>query len=157
LRHTFVPRIRYLGFTTRGKKGPLTTTGDLSACKSKRTLIQLLTVNGCVAIFMDRYTFRGENGVNVTHEPGTTASPGTAGPAGAAGPAPCHILSPEHFLPRVHNLDERDLSRKCRFDRMDEVVITWINGSTSPADQRPQLSFQEHPKHHQVKAVHSTA
>jgi hypothetical protein len=32
---TFVPRIRYLGFTTRGKKGPLTTTGDLSACKSK--------------------------------------------------------------------------------------------------------------------------
>jgi hypothetical protein len=44
-RHTFVPRIRYLGFTTRGKKGPLTTTGDLSACKSKRTLIQLLTVN----------------------------------------------------------------------------------------------------------------
>jgi hypothetical protein len=40
-----VPRIRYLGFTTRGKKGPLTTTGDLSACKSKRTLIQLLTVN----------------------------------------------------------------------------------------------------------------
>jgi hypothetical protein len=45
LRHTFVPRIRYLGFTTRGKKGPLTTTGDLSACKSKRILIQLLTVN----------------------------------------------------------------------------------------------------------------
>jgi hypothetical protein len=45
LRHTFVPRIRYLGFTTRGKMGPLTTTGDLSACKSKRTLIQLLTVN----------------------------------------------------------------------------------------------------------------
>jgi hypothetical protein len=45
LRHTFVPRIRYLGFTTRGKNGPLTTTGDLSACKSKRTLIQLLTIN----------------------------------------------------------------------------------------------------------------
>jgi hypothetical protein len=45
LRHTFVPRIWYIGFTTRGKKGPLTTTGDLSACKSKRTLIQLLTVN----------------------------------------------------------------------------------------------------------------
>jgi hypothetical protein len=40
-----VPRIRYLRFTTRGKKGPLTMTGDLSACKSKRTLIQLLTVN----------------------------------------------------------------------------------------------------------------
>jgi hypothetical protein len=45
LRHTFVPRIRYLGFTTRGKKGPLTTTGDLPACNSKQTLIQLLTVN----------------------------------------------------------------------------------------------------------------
>jgi hypothetical protein len=45
LRHTFVPRIRYLGFTTRRKKGPLTTTGDLSACKSTRTLIQQLTVN----------------------------------------------------------------------------------------------------------------
>jgi hypothetical protein len=45
LRHTFVPRIRYLGFTIRGKKGLLTTTGDLSACKSKQTLIQLLTVN----------------------------------------------------------------------------------------------------------------
>jgi hypothetical protein len=45
LRHTFVARIRYLGFTTRGKKGPLTTIGDLSAYKSKRTLIQLLTIN----------------------------------------------------------------------------------------------------------------
>jgi hypothetical protein len=45
LRHTFVPRIRYLGFITRGKKGPLTTTGDLSACKSIRTLLQLWTVN----------------------------------------------------------------------------------------------------------------
>jgi hypothetical protein len=37
---------------------------------------------------------------------------------GAAGPAPCHVLSLEHFLPRVHNLDERDLSRKRRFDRV---------------------------------------
>jgi hypothetical protein len=45
LHHTFVPRIRYLGFTTWGKKGPLTTMGDLSACKSKWTFIQLLTVN----------------------------------------------------------------------------------------------------------------
>jgi hypothetical protein len=35
LRHTFVPRIRYLGFTTRGKKGPLTTAGDLYACESR--------------------------------------------------------------------------------------------------------------------------
>ena len=40
-----VPRIQYLGFTTQGKKGPLTTTGDLSACKSKRTLIRQSTVN----------------------------------------------------------------------------------------------------------------
>jgi hypothetical protein len=51
LRHTFVPRIRYLGFTTRGKKGPLTTTGDLPTCKSKRTLIQLLTVNSDAGVF----------------------------------------------------------------------------------------------------------
>jgi hypothetical protein len=29
-------------------------------------------------------------------------------------------------------------------DRMDEVVITWINGSTSPADQLPQPSNQGH-------------
>jgi hypothetical protein len=43
-----VPRIRYLGFTTRGKNDPLTTTEDLSACKSKRTLIQLLTVNSAL-------------------------------------------------------------------------------------------------------------
>jgi hypothetical protein len=42
-------------------------------------------------------------------------------------------------------------------DQMDEVVITWINGSTSPADQPPQPSFQEHPEHHQVEAVHPTA
>jgi hypothetical protein len=34
--------------TTRGKKGPLTMTGDLYACKSKRTLIQLLTVNNLI-------------------------------------------------------------------------------------------------------------
>jgi hypothetical protein len=43
-----VPQIRYLGFTTRGMKDPLTTTEDLSACKSKRTLIQLLTVNSAL-------------------------------------------------------------------------------------------------------------
>jgi hypothetical protein len=99
----------------------------------------------------------------VPQEPGTAAPPGTTGPAGVvvlegvAGPAPWHILGPEHFLPRVHNLDERDLSRKHRCDRMDEVVITWINGSTSPVDQPPQTSFQEHPERHQVKAIHPTA
>jgi hypothetical protein len=105
----------------------------------------------------------------VPHEPGTAAPPGTTAPpgmagpasaavlAGAAGHAPCHVLAPEHFLPHVHNLDEQDLSRKHRFDRMDEVVITWINGSTSPADQPPQPSFQEHLEHHQAKAVHPTA
>jgi hypothetical protein len=96
----------------------------------------------------------------VPHEPGTAAPPGTTGPAGAAdlvgavSPALCHILSPEHFLPHMHNLDERDLSRKHRFHRMDEVVITWMNGSTSPADQLPQPSFQDHPEHHRAKAVH---
>jgi hypothetical protein len=40
-----VPRIRYLGFITRGKKGPLTTTEDLSACKSTWSLIRIYTVN----------------------------------------------------------------------------------------------------------------
>jgi hypothetical protein len=60
-------------------------------------------------------THLGGNGANVPHELGTAAPPGTADPAGAtalagaAGPAPCHVLGPEHFLPRVHNLDERDL------------------------------------------------
>jgi hypothetical protein len=45
LHHTFVPQIRYLGFTTRGKNGPLAMTGDLSTCKSTGTLIRLYTVN----------------------------------------------------------------------------------------------------------------
>jgi hypothetical protein len=40
---------------------------------------------------------------------------------------------------------------------MDEVVITWINRSTSLADQPPQPSFQDHPDRHRVKAVHPTA
>jgi hypothetical protein len=40
-----VPRIRYLGFITRGKKGPLATTVDLYAGESKRNLIHILTVN----------------------------------------------------------------------------------------------------------------
>jgi hypothetical protein len=30
---------------------------------------------------------------------------------------------------------------------MDEVVIPWINGSTSPDDQPPQPSFQENHEH----------
>jgi hypothetical protein len=76
---------------------------------------------------------------------------------GVAAPTPCHVLGPKHFLPRVHNLDERDWSRKRRFDRMDEVMITWINGSTSSADQLPRPSFQEHPERHQAKAVHPMA
>jgi hypothetical protein len=57
----------------------------------------------------------------------------------------------------VHNLDERDLLGKCQFDQMDEVVITWINGSTSPFNQPQQPSFQEHPERHQAKAIHPTA
>jgi hypothetical protein len=92
----------------------------------------------------------------VPHEPSTVAPPGTARPAGAAGLAgatspagavgpawcdrPCRCgrtcpaprLRSESRSSRVHNFDEQDLSRQCRFDRMDEVVITWINGSTSP-------------------------
>jgi hypothetical protein len=112
---------------------------------------------------MDRYTFRGE--MEPTCHKSQARPYHQAWPAlqvrpalpGAAGPALCHVHGPKHFLPRVHNLDERDLSKKCRFDRMDELVITWINGSTSPADQPPQPSFQEHPERHQAKAVHPTA
>jgi hypothetical protein len=88
---------------------------------------------------------------------GAAGLAGAASPAGASAPAPCHILGPEHFLTRVHNLDERDLSRKHQFARTDEVVTTWINGSNSPADQPPQPSFQEHPERHQANAVHLTA
>jgi hypothetical protein len=51
-----------------------------------------------------------------------------------------------HLLSRGHNLDERDPLRKRQFDRMDEVWITWINGSTCPADQPPQPSFQGNPR-----------
>jgi hypothetical protein len=40
-----VPRIRYLWFINRGKKGLLTTTDDLSACKSTWSLIRMYTVN----------------------------------------------------------------------------------------------------------------
>jgi hypothetical protein len=40
---------------------------------------------------------------------------------------------------------------------MDEVVITWIYGSTFLADQAPQPSFQGNPERHQAKAVHLTA
>jgi hypothetical protein len=98
---------------------------------------------------MGRYTSRGEM------EP--TCHTSQAWPHQQARPTPCHVLAPEHFLPHVHNLDERDLSRKHRVDRMDEVVINWTNGSTSPADQPPQPSFQEYPKRHQAKAVHPTA
>jgi hypothetical protein len=35
---------------------------------------------------------------------------------GAVDPTSCHVPASEHFLPRVHNLDEQDLSRKRRFD-----------------------------------------
>jgi hypothetical protein len=35
-------------------------------------------------------------------------------------------------------------------------VITWINGSSSPAEQPPQLSFQDHPERHRAKVVHPT-
>jgi hypothetical protein len=45
---------------------------------------------------------------------------------GATAPASCHVLCPNQVLLHMHNLDERDGSRKHQFDRMDEVVITWI-------------------------------
>jgi hypothetical protein len=65
---------------------------------------------------------------------------------GAAAPAPWHVAGPTHPLSRRHNLDERDRPMKRRFDRMDEVRISWINGSTCPADQPPQASFQGNPR-----------
>jgi hypothetical protein len=100
----------------------------------------------------------------VPHGRGTTAPPGTAGPtgavdlvgavglagaigpAGAAAPTPWLVSGPMHLLSHGHNLDERDRPRKLRFDRLDEVRITWINGSTCPVEQPPQLSFQGNPR-----------
>jgi hypothetical protein len=115
---------------------------------------------------MGMYTFRGEMEptCHTSHErPHHQAQPALqvrpawqvrSALAGAGGPALCHVLGLEHFLHHVHNLDGQDLSRKRHFDRMGEVVITWINASTSPADQPPQPSFQEHLDHHQAKVVH---
>jgi hypothetical protein len=74
----------------------------------------------CVAIFMDRFTIRGE--MEPTCHTSQARTHHQARPAlqvqlawqvrpalpGAAAPAPCHVLGPKHFLPRVHNLDERD-------------------------------------------------
>jgi hypothetical protein len=45
LQSHIVSRIRYLGFITWGKKGPLTTTEDLSAFKSTWSLIWIYSVN----------------------------------------------------------------------------------------------------------------
>jgi hypothetical protein len=53
LRHTFVPQIRYLGFITRGKKGPLTTTEELSACKSTWTLTRIYTIKNKHCTWID--------------------------------------------------------------------------------------------------------
>jgi hypothetical protein len=89
----------------------------------------------------------GEIGTNVPHGLGTAEPPGRVGAAGAAGPAPWLVRGPMHLLFREHNLDERDPPRKRRFDRMEDVRITWINGSTCPAAQPPQPSFQGDPRH----------
>jgi hypothetical protein len=56
LRHTFVPRIRYLGFTTRGKKGPLTTTGDLYACESRTNFDTIINRQQSLAVNLDELT-----------------------------------------------------------------------------------------------------
>jgi hypothetical protein len=84
----------------------------------------------------------GVIGTNVPHGLGTAVPLGTTSLAGATAPAPWLVPSPMHLLSHGHNLDERDRSRKPRFDRMDEVRITWINGSTCRADRPPQPSFQ---------------
>jgi hypothetical protein len=112
---------------------------------------------------MCRYTFLGEIGTNVPHWLGTAGLAGAAGLAGVAGPARCGHTCPVartcpiHLLSHRHNLDERDRPRKRRFDRMDEVRITWINGSTCLADQPTQPSFQGNPRRPWAKAVHHTA
>jgi hypothetical protein len=74
----------------------------------------------CVAIFMDRYTFRGEmeptchtSQARPHHQERPTLQVWSAWqvrPAlpGAAAPSLCHVPGPNHSLPRVHNLDERD-------------------------------------------------
>jgi hypothetical protein len=80
------------------------------------------------------------------HGLGTAEPPGTADPAGAASPTPWLVLGPMHLLFRGHNLDKRYTPRKHQFDRIKEVRITWINGSTCPVDQPPQLSFQGNPR-----------
>jgi hypothetical protein len=74
----------------------------------------------CVAIFNDRYTFRGEmeptchtSQARPHHQarPALQVRPAKqVRPAlpGVAAPTPCHVLGPNQVLPRVHNLDERD-------------------------------------------------
>jgi hypothetical protein len=96
------------------------------------------------------------HGLGTAEPPGTTGPVGAAGLAGAAGPTPWHMLSPMHLLSCEHNLDKRDPPRKHWFDRMDEVRITWINGSTCPAVQPPQPS-QGNPRRPWAMAVHHTA
>jgi hypothetical protein len=122
--------------------------------KVPRVVLEILWIGTRLGEKWSQRATRARHGLTTKHGRPLQVRPALPG---AAGPAMCHVHGPKHFLPRVHNLDERDLSKKCRFDRMDELVITWINGSTSPADQPPQPSFQEHPERHQAKAVHPTA
>jgi hypothetical protein len=97
------------------------------------------------------------------HEQGTDEPPGPVGPVGAAGPvgavdpAPWPVPRPVNLLSCEHHFNERDPPRKRPFDRMEEVRITWTNGSTSPAVQPPQPSFQGNPRCPWAKAVHQTA
>jgi hypothetical protein len=106
----------------------------------------------CVVKFIGKYTFWEKleatchRGLGMAEPPGTTGPVGAAYLAGAAGPAPWLVPGPMHHLSREHNLDERDPPRKHQFDRMEEVRITWINGSTCSADQQPQPSFQGNPR-----------
>jgi hypothetical protein len=83
-----------------------------------------------------------------TAEPlGMAGTAGVAGPVGATDPAPWRVPGPMHRLSLEHILDERDSLRKCQFDQMVKARITWINGSTYPVTQPPQLSSRGNPRH----------
>jgi hypothetical protein len=74
----------------------------------------------CVAIFTDRYTFRG-GGTNVPHKLGTAEPPGTAGLAGAAGPT--GAVGPARC------------GRPCRYGRTCPVPRLQSESSPSPRAQ----------------------
>jgi hypothetical protein len=133
------------------------------------TFLVLIRFHELCCDFHGQVHIWGEIGTNMSHKLGTAEPPARAAlqmrsssqvrPAlpGVAAPAPWLVPSPIHLLSCRHNLDEWDRPRKRQFDRMDEVRITWINGSTYTAVQPPQPSFQSNPRHPWANAIHHTA